>query len=75
MFPLEVRCATLLPCAIFAVGSDIWVCPMLCDSPPKTAPNEGMGVYVLDVVVRMLESCGDEAVQGEWAQEMLDQRL
>lgn len=72
VFPLEVRCATLLPCTVL---SEVWVSRRLCGSPPKTAPNEGMGMYVLDVVVGMLEGCGDEAVRGGWARVVLDQRL
>lgn len=63
VFPLEVRCATLSPCTVLGSRSGVWVCPGLGGSPPKTAPNEGMGEYVLDVVVGMLGSCGDEAVR------------
>ena len=69
---LEVRCATLSPCTVL---SEVWVSRRVCGSPPKTAPNEGMGMYVLDVVVGMLECCGDEAVRSGWARVVLGQRL
>jgi hypothetical protein len=72
VFPLEMCCATLLPCTVL---SGVWVWARLCGSPPKTAPNEGMGMYVRDVVVGMLGSCGDEAVRSGWARVVLDQRL
>lgn len=35
---------------------------MLCESAPKTAPREGMGMNFLEVVVGMLGSCRDGAV-------------
>lgn len=44
VFPLEVRRATLLPCAVVESRSAGWACPMLCGSAPKTAPSEGMGM-------------------------------
>lgn len=62
-FPLEVRCATLLPCTVLVSRSAVCACAGLCASPPNTEPNEGMGVYVLEVVVGMLGSGGDEAVR------------
>lgn len=75
VFPLEVRCATLLPCAVLGSRSEVWVWAMLCGSPPKTAPNEGMGMYVLEVVAGMLGSCGDEAARRGWARVVLDRRV
>lgn len=42
--PVEVRCATLLPCAVVVSRSGVCEGPTLCGSPPKTAPNEGMGM-------------------------------
>ena len=75
VFVVEVRCATLLPCRVLGSRSDVWECPRVCGSAPKTAPNEGMGMYVLDVVVGMLGGCGDEAVQTGWARVVLGQRL
>ena len=75
VFPLEVRCATWLPCAVLGSLPDVCVCPMLCGSPPKTAPNEGMGMYFLDVVVGMLGGGGNGAPRGGRARVVLGQRL
>jgi hypothetical protein len=61
--PLVVRRATLLPCAVLESRSAVWACPMVCESAPKTAPREGMGMNFLEVVVGMLGSCRDEAAR------------
>jgi hypothetical protein len=37
--PLEAGRTTLLPCA-----SEVSWCPLVCSSPPKTEPNEGIGM-------------------------------
>ena len=52
---------------------------MLCESAPKTAPREGMGMSFLEVVVGMLGSCRDGAaravrVRERWARALLGQR-
>ena len=50
---------------------------MLCESAPKTAPREGMGMNFLEVVVGMLGSCRDgpaRAVRGLRARALLGQR-
>jgi hypothetical protein len=58
-----VFCVTLLPCAVVGSRSGRRERAGGCESAPKTAPNEGMGVYVLDVVVAgMLGGCVGGAV-------------